>query len=956
MQAQGRPRQRVLASSSPVLTATATATTPREDPDIEIVESPQQPQAAEPDSLFVSDTESPQPTTAAVVVIPPVPESSHYTSSFNSLNVIRTGVQERPVLVAPTSSLAPFTQLLLDSQTNSQPSRPAAAQVDTVYNPTSAQPPRPNTSTTDKSTQRLQLNTLRATTEPLASPQFSSPFPSVPLHALPELGDSAPLLFSQGYPYQPRASTIHSSPDRNAFMDSSQPTSVRSKESREAFLASLKADRDKLRPKSVEQSFASASLSTAPTLLTAEAASLVPQTDDRRSPSAVPAVQPQQEITQEEMNTSERYESLWPSDKASMNAPTRELGPRSFDGAIFRPDSQKLVVPVSLAGSQRDQYRSTISFYDHLIDRVLATSRIQDPATLSETEVFVQRLRKIALHPDLDNPETLTQYDVAPAIQADWDVTCSAKFRFLKELLLKLRGRQMHVVVIAQPGRILDILKVFMTGLGVAHHTADDIARGPMDQLQVTLLSSSEDGRSLNGDLSDLVIDLDGTSTFDHRSLRKKSDTLSPVLALVVPYTVEHIELSISPHLSPHDRLRALVSATKEFRQEAGRLQQGQSLLQESAARIADYLNGDAAVEWPVPPLKLLEVGSQTDSELDPSTADGIVQVAQTGEKRSLEDASQPDLSKRLRTDDEPPFTATVNPQDIQLDRNNVSVFAPLQSSDVVPESIILTPTTVRLQDLLKSAQERVQDVERDLGALQYRYEELHKRIVDTANERDEAIATAHRATTRMDNQATELSAVKTDRNQLREQVANLQSKLADHSVPERAELERERQRSEQTVVREQKMESRLHIVRKDLEYAQTMYQEASNHAQALAAQNVTLTGSLEQAEKTASAEHARLRKMGYDALTKNLQRESLQLKARVKMQDAALKARDEEISQLKDAGRGRMGTRGASVTRSPRMGSPMKLPDVSWSSASRHGSPAGEIRDKGRLHPLRSG
>jgi hypothetical protein len=89
---------------------------------------------------------------------------------------------------------------------------------------------------------------------------------------------------------------------------------------------------------------------------------------------------------------------------------------------------------------------------------------------------------------------------------------------------------------------------------------------------------------------------------------------------------------------------------------------------------------------------------------------------------------------------------------------------------------------------------------------------------------------------------------------------------------------------------------------------------------------------------------------MTLDARASNLARENKKLKAMLKEQADSLARKDKELSLMKEASRGRMGTRGSSVPRSPRMGSPLKT-----AAGSRQTSPsAGELR--GRTHPLRQG
>ena len=124
--------------------------------------------------------------------------------------------------------------------------------------------------------------------------------------------------------------------------------------------------------------------------------------------------------------------------------------------------------------------------------------------------------------------------------------------------------------------------------------------------------------------------------------------------------------------------------------------------------------------------------------------------------------------------------------------------------------------------------------------------------------------------------------------------------------------------------------------------------------AQQLAEEVADLNNRLAVAQNRASGEQVKLRQLGYNAFTKNLQNENKKLRAMLKDRDAGLKFRDQEIAKLKEASRGRMGTRGTSVPRSPRVGSPAK---VAGRIGSRQTSPAlGELRGRSELlHPLRN-
>ncbi|MCL1383540.1 hypothetical protein, partial [Listeria monocytogenes] len=79
-------------------------------------------------------------------------------------------------------------------------------------------------------------------------------------------------------------------------------------------------------------------------------------------------------------------------------------------------------------------YPLLIQHHKDDIERFLATSHPTDELIVA-IESLLDRLRRIAVHPDLDNIETYTQYDVPADAHAQWAIDCSAKFLFLKHLI-----------------------------------------------------------------------------------------------------------------------------------------------------------------------------------------------------------------------------------------------------------------------------------------------------------------------------------------------------------------------------------------------------------------------------------------------------------------------------------------------------------------------------------------
>ena len=799
----------------------------------------------------------------------------------------------------------------------------------------------------------------------------SSPIASVPSHSPGTLGPSAPPALSSF------SSQLRSPFDNPNRQNMDRPYTK--EESKAILMAKLKAKREAHnRENSVSTgstppptaSVRSNEVLTQPPRLVAP---LIAEDQARRSPSAVPAIEPHPEITRDEMNTSERYETLIPYSEKSSGRRMSSTGVAAGGQQRGLPEEPQLsnsfVVPIALVGHQRDQYSATVRKAEHaaLMQRFLAAP---DPTAdmAAGVEELLDCLRDISTHPDLANSETLTQYAVEPKTQAEWDSSCSGKFLFLRELLQGLRDHTAHIAIISNPGRVSEMLETFLTGIEVPHRRAAEIAQASREDerqgLTVTLLSVKDDLANQQPSPADLVIALDPTVSAECLPIKALMQSIKrpSLVTLAVPYSIEHIDQSISTALAGRARLRTLASVVWRYHQDAGHLEDDQLKVDEAAKLLAQCVADQSeGLDWPLPSLGTLEsLDSQTESDIEPPTPiNGSSATAATGSKRSAdEDAIMTNgyvEPKRLRTEAPAP-PATINPQNLDVTRISDSIAKPSQAlSTDVP---IPSDTEQQLRTLLRQVQESLDGNVQALSDLQYRFEEQRQQLHAVTQQRDYTNESARKAVERMSTIEARVTALRTERSELQEQIADYKARLLEHAVPERAALEKYRLAAEQAEAEKQLAGKRHETTKAELEYLRDMYQASSQAAQALNSQVNELQTSLSAAQNKASGEQAKLRQMGYDAQTKSLRQQNKQLKALLQDREAALKLRDEEIARLKEASRGRMGTRATSVPRSPRLGSPMKM-DVASAGrgrGSRQASPvAGELRGK-VLHPLRNG
>ncbi|KAK5116157.1 hypothetical protein LTR62_008483 [Meristemomyces frigidus] len=690
--------------------------------------------------------------------------------------------------------------------------------------------------------------------------------------------------------------------------------------------------------------------------------SLVAEEQMRRSPSAIPAVEAPPIVTQQEMNTSERYETLVPK--------TRENGLHR-SGSIAMPTlsrqtskveepcaSSAHVIPIALVGHQRDQYVATVHEGAELMQKFL-TSSSPGSSLVAEAAIFVKRIDSITLHPDLVNSETFTQYQVHPKQQAQWDIDCSAKCRFLKSLLGDLRETSLHVVLISGSLDMLNILDTFLTGINVRHESTFNSGPHSSTESLVVTLALASDTADLPSPLpGDLVVVMDSALSPHASAIKVVRET--PMVCLIVPYTVEHIMKSLSAAtMTEEEQLRMTISGIQQYSHRAGSLDEGQAGIEDAAAELVTYLVTDRGErDWPLAPLEPIEpFDSATESDVEmPSAIDEQGPQSVTSLKRAHERSSSDIDPKRSRLDqqmsgDLSEAPLTIRPQDLEMTHISDSV---TQAIPIGESLTTFSEAEESLRRMLREAQIRLDDHVQALSELQYRFEDQRMELSIMTNARDEAILTATKTAERQTSNESKMIAMQAASILVKEQLVTALARLADHTIPERADFERIRLQLEQAQSGRQQTEARYNRLTAEHEYLRSNYQTSSQSAQNLAGEVSDLETRLTAMTTKATGEQARLRGLGYDNQTTNLRKENKKLKVLLADREAALKCRDEEIARLKEASRGRMGTRATSVPRSPRVGSPMKMA----MGGSRQGSPApGELRGAkgGHLHPLRN-
>ena len=292
-----------------------------------------------------------------------------------------------------------------------------------------------------------------------------------------------------------------------------------------------------------------------------------------------------------------------------------QLEPPELGGATY-------IVPLSLPGRVRDQYLSTIGDYQKATNSLVSVP-YPDAATVKDVETMLIRLNNVSNHVDLDDDTTLGYRPMEDEFK--WAVTASFKFRFLDHLLEHLQHDDVHIAIIAQQGRLLDILGRFIGSSRMANLTKLDAARQIVEQtrvdgvstpLRISLLTPG----NLRGDLNnlyyaDLLIAFD--STFDSSApglsaLRRHPampGRLSPVIYPMVYAAVEHIERCVPTMKSSIDQLRVVTQCVLQTRQEIGELQPEEAKTDAAAEEVASFIRlGGQEGDWTLSQIRNIQL------------------------------------------------------------------------------------------------------------------------------------------------------------------------------------------------------------------------------------------------------------------------------------------------------------------------------------------------------------
>ncbi|KAI9834560.1 MAG: hypothetical protein M1819_002936 [Sarea resinae] len=698
--------------------------------------------------------------------------------------------------------------------------------------------------------------------------------------------------------------------------------------------------------------------------------------DPTKSPSVIPEKAPEQAPPSLEASGPPHlpFTPAHPSHLALHKEVSREAA--SLSGSLGRPELGKMefVVPLPMDFRVRDQYEQVIFNYRDEIEKFTSVvidsgperfpsqrENAKSAAELSQPELIdvmkemIERVNNVTNHADMENNGTLTQQDVSAEEEAKWAESCSSKFKFLRRFIDLSRSQEIHVAILAQSGRLLDIIEKFLQGNHVVYDRPDrysqsDLAaQGP---LNVSLLATGEAGASAIVSTASLVIAFDGSFNAEDRHVRALRShmfnvgQLSPAISLVITNSAEHIEKCLPHDLAEDERLQALVGLIAQRRHAVGVLPADTLPPTAAADRVVEFLAmGGLEEQWPLPPIGEL-AGLQSDPEShvsgsEQSTSSGEAQSQTTEVKESRKRGSstvgdlEPGESKKARPEQP---SQSIDAGGVEVTHISDSLGDPTQTSpqqagrkivlNVVESKTRSSPhSTTREAGLsqqlrettlkLHKAEANLQGYEQALSDLQYRFEDQTTALDQLRREHTSSLATVTNLLHRIEVQKEEISKLKDGQSSLRIELQAAREDLKASPDPNIALIASQKEEICNLSEEKKRLTNSLKSTAADFDFTRTQYQNASNAAADAAVEVSQLKSSLETSERRLrnQDEARRLEKHNHDAEMATHVERIDRLETECTDRDELIRRLQEENVRLR--GRG-VTTRASSRPRSP--------------------------------------
>ncbi|KAI0014824.1 hypothetical protein F4780DRAFT_766717 [Xylariomycetidae sp. FL0641] len=554
------------------------------------------------------------------------------------------------------------------------------------------------------------------------------------------------------------------------------------------------------------------------------------------------------------------------------------------------------------------------------------------PRTVAKVDEMFTRLFDIC-----DYPPFLETIESLPSKQVSGHLaSTNSKFAFISELLDVLRelGAEKKILILARPGKLLDLLGHLIQAKGLKCFRAGQEARGPIDNklgLSVAVSSTADDPESLPKD-TDVVIAFD--HTFRQDQLPARDEGHCPMLLVLTnTASIQHLNMRIKDNLGPLERknilILALVKAMQRVEEPCSYIPDPDKAptpftIAETFARqihASEFHNDDFYWEPDVVPENVFDDLYAVDSQ--PSA-----------QKRAYIHDDDDELpSKRPKTSQPEIVTETLPMSEalrefIGNDIHGASgqtVTIPLQKMENLVKAFGQLEATLqenkeheaRHLDLIDNTRKEVESHEKSVNAIQTLYMEALKERGEFEAGYESQKEKAKRLDEALDTSASETSKLRKMISGLQEKLSEANELLTKSSNPDIRRMASIATDLEAEKTKAGRLEKRLDVAESDRKYAQNQYQETRDLVTELKDANRTYEKEIEELRRLADATVIEVNKIQSKNEVRELTRMLNEQKNMVRDRELELIRLKEEVKTLRNS---RRETRGSSVPRSPRL------------------------------------
>ncbi|KAF1830532.1 hypothetical protein BDW02DRAFT_633583 [Decorospora gaudefroyi] len=599
---------------------------------------------------------------------------------------------------------------------------------------------------------------------------------------------------------------------------------------------------------------------------------------------------------------------------------------------------KEFIVPLYIQGRQKEMYSEFITQKKDMLEQFLKDSGSASPLLISEVKNVLKSLRARETHMDLVFAEAglAIEEEVSDSQAqhaANFGILNSVKFRFLHQLFLLLRDQESekleHVVLVTEDGSdaLLDIFELFCKAQHVDYNIptrgrkADRASVQDCRTLLVTIIPA--DASPIIRP-PDLIICVDGVQ--DASQIRQKnwarspSSAVMPVIHLVIPRTVGHIERYISPKLDPVAHMHTVLAslAHMHVRQDIGEaIDEDTPRDVECAEKIVEWFLGSTESEeelsWPIPSIGSVKGIIEYQTQLSQTSTNS---PAPERTKRRLDDEDL-DPAKRMR------FT----PQPQKLPSSSINEHEITRISDSMPGTAA-DGSYLKEREDHRATKKHLREQEEIWDRRQTEYEDLtreYRLLLGNKQATDSELEAVKKSKATL---AERLTTATTENHELKRQLD--EQRATDLLSPDAKLSEITKLRTALATAHSAKASAlrAAQSAEATLDYTKEAYQASQSSATSCTARLSDLEATNHKLAHAASGEAAKLKSLHLDKAYELQDEQNKALRVQIANLKRALAVKEDHILALRSARQG-VGTRAASATPQPKVRSRAASPSL---------------------------